>query len=286
MGEKEIRGRTISPFFSVIIPVFNREKIVLRAVQSVLNQTFQDFELIVIDDGSADQTADLIKNLKDSRLSYYYQVNQGVSSARNLGIAKSKGEWIAFLDSDDAWHPEKLEIQLAEIEKSHYLWHHTEELWFRNGEKLNPKKKHRKTGGRIYLNSLPLCVVSPSTVCIHKNIFKEIGVFDPLLTVAEDYDLWLRISARYEIGFYEKPLIDKYGGHADQLSKTFHGMDRFRVRALKKQLDSPFLTLEEKKATKNMILEKARILKEGYDKHGKTVIADYYQKLAENLKDY
>jgi glycosyltransferase involved in cell wall biosynthesis len=271
------------PLISVIIPTYNRAESLKKSISSVLSQTFPDLELIVVDDGSTDCTEDFIGSVKDKRLLYFYQANCGVSNARNLGIEKSGGEWIAFLDSDDIWFSEKLEKQLEQTQKDKLMWCHTEEIWIRRGKRVNPKKKHEKPRGRIYLESLPLCAVSPSTVMIHKSVLRETGLFDPLLPVAEDYDLWLRIASRYPISFCETPLIEKYGGHADQLSASFLGMDRFRLRALRKQINSPHLSREEKHATLETALRKCEILILGYEKHGKNVVADYYKSVMKTL---
>lgn len=267
------------PLISVVIPLYNRARLIKKAVESVLNQSFKDIELFVVDDGSTDEPQKVLQTITDSRLKTIYLSNQGVSCARNKGIQAAQGEWIAFLDSDDLWLPNKLEAQLLLIEKQKTFWTHGEEIWIRNSVRVNPHKKHQKQGGRIYLASLPLCVVSPSAVMIHKNIFQTAGLFDPLLPAAEDYDLWLRISSRYEISYTSEFLIEKYGGHEDQLSRSFLGLDRFRVRALKKQLDSKYLTQEEIEATRELFETKCKILATGYKKHGKILTANYYENL-------
>jgi len=264
------------PLVSVVVPVYNRGSTLPHCLKSILNQSFKDFELWIIDDGSTDNTAQVFHNFKDPRLKYFYQANQGVSVARNRGIGLALGDFIAFCDSDDFWEPKKLEAQLALLEKEKTLWVHSQEIWIRNQIRVNPHKKHAKPQGRIYLSCLPLCVVSPSSVVIHKNIFKQVGLFDPFLTMAEDYDLWLRIASQFEISLAPQFLITKTGGHQDQLSRTFIGMDKFRVRALKKQLFSPFLSLEEKKATKEMFLKKCHILAQGYQKHQRMIEAEFY----------
>jgi glycosyltransferase involved in cell wall biosynthesis len=237
--------------------------------------------LIVVDDGSRDGTGEMIRSLPDPRLRYHYQANQGVSVARNRGIEAARGEWIAFLDSDDLWYPQKLETQMRQLEKDGLSWSHTDEIWIRRGKRVNPKKKHAKPSGRIYLDCLPLCAVSPSTALIHGSVLEKAGAFDPLLPVAEDYDLWLRIASRHSISFCSAALTEKHGGHEDQLSSSFLGMDRFRVRALRKHLNSPWLNGDEKKATREMFEQKCRVLINGYGKHGKTPVADYYKRLLE-----
>lgn len=267
------------PLVSVIIPTYNREAVLRKAIESVQAQSFRDWELIVVDDGSTDNSRTMVEGFNDSRIQYIYQANQGVSVARNLGVGQSSGYWLAFLDSDDRWLPKKLEKQLELLEKEKTAWAHTDEIWIRNKVRVNPHKKHAKPEGRIYLKCLPLCVVSPSSVMIQRAVFDEVGAFDPLLPAAEDYDLWLRLAARYPISLQREFLIEKTGGHADQLSGTFLGLDRFRVRALRKQLNSPFLSSLEIEKTRKIFSKKCKILASGYLKHGKKIVAEYYNKL-------
>ncbi|MES9888132.1 MAG: glycosyltransferase family A protein, partial [Candidatus Sedimenticola sp. 6PFRAG1] len=219
---------------SVVIPTHNRATVLERALASVLTQTHPAMEVIVVDDGSEDRTRELLAQ-KFPSVRYLHQPNQGVSSARNLGIANARGDWIAFLDSDDEWLPGKLQAQ-KELLSNHpdIRICHTEEIWIRDGKRVNQMKKHTKQGGVIFRHCLPLCVISPSSVMIHRDVFEQVGVFDESLPACEDYDLWLRICARYPVAFIEQPQINKYGGHDDQLSRRHWGMDRFRLQALEK----------------------------------------------------
>ena len=224
---------------SVIIPVFNRLKLIPRSMNSVINQTYPVNEIIVVDDGSNDGTYDMIKeNFPQAIL--IYQENRGVSSARNIGIQAANSKWIAFLDSDDEWMPNKIEEQISFFIKNPlFKVCHTDEIWIRNGVRVNQMKKHRKYGGEIYKKCLPLCVISPSSIIIHKDIFKDVGFFDENLPVCEDYDLWLRICSKYKVLYLDQKLVKKYGGHKDQLSKKYWGMDRYRIIALEKMIDNP-----------------------------------------------
>lgn len=252
---------------SVIIPTFNRAHTLPRALDSVLAQTLKPKEIIVVNDGSTDDT-----NVVLSHYSGLYVINQqnhGVSTARNAGIAKAEGEWVVFLDSDDEWCPEKLEKQWSAVCKNDKLICHTEEIWIRNGKRVNPMKKHQKYGGWIYEKCLPLCMISPSSVMIHKSVFENVGLFDESLDVCEDYDLWLRICVKYPVLFLDEPLIVKYGGHEDQLSRKHWGMDRFRVKALEKMLDSDDLNQDQRNATKEMFTQKCEIIINGMKKRGK-----------------
>jgi glycosyltransferase involved in cell wall biosynthesis len=269
------------PSVSVIIPTHNRRDYVREAIASVVAQTYQDFELIVVDDGSDDDTGTLVAEFSPvcPSLRYVCQANQGVSVARNTGVALSSGHYLAFLDSDDVWQPSKLERQLA------FFGAHprasicqTEEIWLRRGVRVNPHAKHRKTGGDIFARSLERCLVSPSAVMLRRSLFDRVGGFDPCLPACEDYDLWLRIGATQPIHLLDTPLVIKRGGHPDQLSQRFWGMDRFRVRALQKLLDSGILSAEQRRLTVRVFHNKCAVLARGARKRGKSGQA--YERLA------
>ena len=255
------------PIVSVIIPTYNRCELVREAIASVLAQSFSNFELIVVDDGSEDGTAEGVGEFAEVR--YVYQPNRGVSAARNLGVSQSSGELLAFLDSDDLWQPRKLEQQVtffAQYPDAQIC--QTEEIWLRNGVRVNPHAKHRKISEDIFARSLELCLVSPSAVMIRRELFERMGGFDENLPACEDYDLWLRIAALMPVYLIETPLVIKRGGHADQLSHKFWGMDRFRVTALCKLLASGVLSEEQRQQTERVLLEKCTILAEGAKKRG------------------
>tara|TARA_X000001036_G_scaffold439825_1_gene492521 strand:+ start:1435 stop:2262 length:828 start_codon:yes stop_codon:yes gene_type:complete len=266
----------INTFISVIIPTFNRSSFLTRSINSVLNQTYNDFKLIVVDDGSIDNTNDLI-NSNYQNIIYLHQNNKGVSSARNLGINTTQSEWIAFLDSDDEWHPKKLELQIKELKKNpSYFICHTNEKWIKNGKHLNQKNKHQKYGGWIFDKCLSLCCVSPSSIIIHNSVFKNCGIFDENFPVCEDYELWLRISSKYKFLYLQDKLITKYGGHSDQLSTKYWGMDRFRIEALYKLIDVGKLSFENLKIAKKMLNHKTKIYTDGALKRGKMDEAQNY----------
>lgn len=258
---------------SVVIPTYNREKVLIRAIESVQNQhvkeVIEEIELIVVDDGSTDGTRELVTG-QFPTVKYCYQDNQGVSAARNLGIRSAQHEWIAFLDSDDEWLPDKLVDQRNILIDSEFKVCHTEEVWIRNGVRVNQMLKHKKQGGNIFNQCLALCAMSPSSIVIHRSVFEELGVFDPSLPACEDYDMWLRITARHTVAYVEKACIVKYGGHSDQLSRKHWGMDRFRVRALEKLLEQhfsrAFLSDEQSRLTIKMLKKKNRILMNGAKK--------------------
>ena len=261
-------SRVSYTMISVIVPTYNRAQQLPRALDSILCQSCSPKEIIVVDDGSTDETSALMTS-EYPEIVFIQQQNTGVSSARNVGIKRASGDWIAFLDSDDEWLPEKLEIQMKALyENPEIKICHTNEIWIRNGKRVNPKKKHEKFGGWIFQKCLPLCCISPSSVIIHKSIFKEIGLFDYSLPVCEDYDLWLRITARNPVLYIEKPFLIKYGGHEDQLSKKYWGMDRFRIKSLEKIISSRVLSDLDENAAKKMLMKKIYIFIQGAQKRG------------------
>lgn len=223
---------------SVIIPTHNRARQVVTAVESVLAQSEPVAEVIVVDDGSGDATEAVLAAYGD-KIRLLRQENRGVSSARNLGIGAAEGEWLALLDSDDYWLPEKLVRQLAfHADNPEMLISQTDEQWVRHGRPVNKARRfQQKAQGWIFEPSLAMCHVSPSAVLIHRSVFDAVGFFDEGLPACEDYDLWLRVARRYPVGLVDAPLIVKNGGHDDQLSRRYWGMDRFRITAMEKHLD-------------------------------------------------
>jgi glycosyltransferase involved in cell wall biosynthesis len=254
------------PKFSVIIPTFNRAQTLARAIESVLSQTYKNFELIIVDDGSTDSTQDILNNYP--QLKVIKQENHGVSHARNTGVKEARGKWICFLDSDDEWLENKLELQ-DEFSRDNPNLNciHGEEIWIRNGVRVNQKKKHQKGGGSQFLASLKVCFISPSTVCLTKDVLEEFGGFREDFEVCEDYDLWVKLTSKYEIGFIETPLIKKYGGHVDQLSTKFVAMDYWRIKSIDWVLKNSDLSQEQKQGAITILLKKCRILLKGYQKH-------------------
>ena len=270
---------------SVIIPTFNRADRVVRAVSSVLAQTFTDYELIVVDDGSEDRTAHSLKQFGQKIKLITHSENKGVSAARNSGIQAAESDLIALLDSDDHWLPDKLEVQVEFFkENPDAVACQTGEIWIRNNRRVNPGKKHTKYSGNIFEPSLKLCLVSPSAVMLKRSLLEKVGLFDEEFPVCEDYDLWLRISCSYPIHLIEQNLIIKEGGHPDQLSSSLKGMDRFRIKSMMKLLEKGSLNKDQIKAVIRELKEKCRIYGEGCLKRGKEEEGNYYLKLPENLK--
>lgn len=266
---------------SVVIPTFNRVSTLRRALYSVLAQTVAVEEIIVVDDGSIDATEAMVQD-DYPQVKYFYQSNQGVSKARNEGIARSTSPWIALLDSDDEWLPNKLQKQFDALEENNgSVLCHTDEIWIRNGKRVNAMNKHQKYGGYIYDKCLPLCAISPSSVLIHRQLFEKVGLFDESLPACEDYDLWLRVCSRYPVLYVDEPMIVKYGGHEDQLSRQYWGMDRFRIKALLKMLDDRDLSEANFQLTIEMLKQKCAIYAQGAEKRGKQDEAVFYQKIVE-----
>lgn len=271
---------------SVIIPTFNRAEKLIRAISSLFDQTFADFEIIVVDDGSTDGT-NLALNRFGGRIVYEaHEHNRGVSAARNTGIRKSCAPLIAFLDSDDYWLPQKLAVQVKYFDRHpRTMVSQTNEIWIRNGRRINPRKRHQKPSGDIFKPSLRLCVVSPSAVMLRRSILDEVGLFDEDLPACEDYDLWLRISCRYPVYLIPQKLVVKEGGHIDQLSRSHWGLDRYRIKALVKLIQSGVLDESQVKSAMAELSSKCRIYAGGCLKRGKAQEGNFYLQLPRNLKN-
>ncbi len=250
---------------TVVIPTRDRLGFVTEAVASVLDQTFPDLELVVVDDGSRDGTAGhLVSRFQDPRLKVVIQENRGVSAARNRGVREGRGRWVAFLDSDDRWLPGKLARQLAALDgHPDHPAAYTGEIWYRNGRWANPRAAHAKHSGRIFRRCLPLCIISPSSVVLRRDVFDALGGFDESLPACEDYDLWLRLAARHPVLLVPERLIVKRNGHPGQLSRAHWGMDRFRVRALWKVVYDPAIPDELRAAALETLAGKARVVAQG-----------------------
>jgi glycosyltransferase involved in cell wall biosynthesis len=271
---------------SVIIPTFNRAAFLGEAIASVLEQEYfkrpgpeRRFELLVVDDGSEDGTRKVVESF-GGRAAWLSQPHRGVSSARNLGLRSAGGEFIAFLDSDDLWHKEKTGVQMGYFKAfPETKVCYTEEVWMRRGKHLNPHRKHQKPSGWIFGRVLSLCLLSLSSCLFRREVFDEVGGFDESLPACEDYDLGIRLGHRYPVHLIPRPLIIKRGGHPDQLSRRYWGMDRFRVHALERALQLD-LSMEEERLVKAELVRKCRILSRGFSRRGNPEKADGYRALA------
>ena len=265
---------------SVVIPTYNRVAYLGRAINSVLKQSYPVNEIIVIDNGSTDQTLSFIKK-KFNNIRVIIEKKRGVSVARNLGIKNSKYNWIAFLDSDDEWITDKIEKQFVLLTESNFKYQfiHTNEIWIKNGMFKNQKKKHLKKGGYIFEDCLDTCKISPSSVLIKKELFDRYGLFDNKFKVCEDYELWLRITSKIKIGYLDKPLIKKYGGHKGQLSEKYWGIDRYRIKALEKILINDNLKKQQELKVLEYLLKKINIILLGaINRNNKRVFNMYIKK--------
>lgn len=268
---------------SVIIPTHDRKHLVARALRSVLAQKRPPEEVIVVDDGSTDATEEVVRGFPGVR--YERRDRGGVSAARNHGLRVARGEWIALLDSDDEWLPEKLGAQLEALAENPDLRVcHADEIWIRDGRRVNPRRRHEKHGGWIFRHCLPLCAMSPSSILIHREIFDDVGTFDEDLPACEDYDLWLRLSARHPVLYVDRPLIKKYGGHADQLSRTVEALDRYRIRALLKILETGDLEAGDRRAALETLEEKIRVYGAGARRRGRISETDELEKSLQRVR--
>ena len=266
---------------SVVIPTLNRINTLQRALDSVINQTYKPAEIIVVDNGSSDGTLKFLRE-QYPKITILTENKIGVSSARNKGIKKSINQWIALLDSDDAWHPRKLEIQTSMLDSAlkEYNLIHTDEVWFRNNKHINQMKKHKKQGGYIFERCLSLCCISPSSVLFKKNILDKVGLFDESLPVCEDYDMWLKICSSEEVLFAQDKLTYKYGGHKDQLSKSYWGMDRFRIKSIENIIKNFDLSYNQKKQDKKELIKKLKIIINGaFKRNNLSIVNEFSTKL-------
>jgi glycosyltransferase involved in cell wall biosynthesis len=267
------------PRVSVILPTFNRGGVVTEAIDSVFNQDYADLELIVVDDGSTDETPRLLSVYGD-RLNYIRQANRGVSAARNSGIRMATGQLIALLDSDDTWLPGKVTAQVSFFSNHpDVLVCQTQEIWIRNGVRVNPGKRHRKEAGMIFERSLALCLVSPSAVMMRSSLLDEVGLFDETLPACEDYDLWLRIAWKHPIHLIDRLLVVKRGGHDDQLSRMPE-LDKYRIQSIARLLNSGVLSRDQGDAARAMLVTKCAIYAQGCRKRGRVAEAEAHERLA------
>jgi len=267
---------------SVVIPTFNRLIYLERAIKSVLNQTISVNEIIIVDDGSDDGTSEFIHS-NYPNLKYIFQSNSGVSAARNTGIKAASSNWIAFLDSDDAWVTNKIQKQITELELNPEMnFCHSNEIWIRNGREIKQKNTHKKFGGFIFDKCLDKCRISPSTVICRKSLLIKLNGFDEDLAICEDYDLWLRITSNNPVIYIEKPLIIKYGGHQDQLSRNSEGIESYHIKSLEKLLKQDFPS-EHRIAMENMLINKLKIYANGAKKRGRVNIYNKFIKRIDEL---
>lgn len=262
---------------SVVIPTYNRAERVVVAVSSVLDQTFRDHEVLVVDDGSTDGTGEALNRFRGRIHVIRHERNRGVSAARNTGILAAGAPLIAFLDSDDRWLSEKLETQVRFFrDHPDAVACQTQEIWMRRGRRVNPAQRHLKPSGDIFKPSLVRCLVSPSAVMLRRSLLEEVGLFDEGLPVCEDYDLWLRIACRHPVHLIDEFLLVREAGHPDQLSASGPGMDRFRIQSLVRLIQSHVLTDAQTRDARKELRRKCRIYGEGCLKRGRAEEGRYF----------
>ncbi|WP_047960054.1 glycosyltransferase family 2 protein [Desulfovibrio sp. TomC] len=248
------------PLVTVIIPTHDRAALLMRAVTSALGQTHGSLEVLVVDDGSTDETPALLAAVDDPRLTVIRrQTPGGVSAARNVAIAAARGDFIALLDSDDEWLPDKTARQLAYMLENGHIISQTQEIWMRGGRRVNPVARHGKPDGFFFEAALDMCLVSPSTTMFARGFFEEVGLFDESLPACEDYDLWLRTLLRHPIGLLDAYLAVRHGGRGDQLSTMFIGQDLFRIRAMIGLLARPEVTPWHRDCIEKELRRKVRV---------------------------
>ncbi len=259
---------------SVIVPTYNRAKYIKRALNSVIDQTRAPGELIIVDDGSTDNTSEVIEQAI-GRAAFPVRIlrrkNRGAAAARNVGITHAAGDILCFLDSDDWWDKRKIELQLEAMHGNpDSIISHTREIWFRKGVRVNQKKKHAPGNGHIFADCLRMCVVGMSTVMVKMELFSHYGLFNETLPCCEDYDLWLRVALEQPFLLVDHALTLKEGGREDQLSVIYRlGMDRYRIRSLCDLLESGMLKDNQYLQTLTELKRKCRIYGQGCIKHGR-----------------
>lgn len=271
------------PRVSVVIPVYNRSGFLKDAIESVLAQTVTDLELVVVDDGSTDDTLETAARSAelDDRVRVISTEHTGFpGAARNRGVEASSARIIAFLDSDDLWLPRKIEKQLPLHEEDEACFSHTEEVWVRDDRVVSQAHRRHRREGDLFEVSLAKCVIGPSTVMIARNLFEQSGGFRNDLEVGEDYELWLRLTDRVKVAHVSEALTVKRGGHPDQLSGRYGQIEIFRITALKAIVDSNGLSEPHLRLARGELAAKCMIYAGGARKRGRHNEADTYERLA------
>ena len=275
--------KTNLPVVSVIIPVYNRFELAKEAVFSVLEQTYRDLEVIIVDDDSIDMTPELaIYFGDDTRVRYLRIDHSGMPGlVRNRGVDIARGKYIAFLDSDDLWTAGKIENQLNYLkENPDCRIVHTRETWIRNRKTVSQSGFNHKKLGDIFPDALEKCIIGPSTVLMEKSLYSELGGFDEDLEIAEDYELWLRLCNSNSVGYIDEPLITKRAGHGDQLSEKYGQIEIFRIRGLQKLVEQNCFSEGNQRLAEQELARKCRIYAAGCRKRNKKEEAELHESIA------
>lgn len=268
---------------TIIIPTYNRLPFLKRAINSVFCQLYRQSQLIVADDGSTDGTGGYVQDLNNPQnLRYLPLPHSGFpGKVRNAGACLATGEYLAFLDSDDLWKSEKLARQVAFFEEYPEIRIcHTREIWQRSEKVVSQAGQKHRRSGNIFADALKKCIIGPSTVMMRRELFEELGGFREDLEIAEDYELWLRVTARYPVGYIDEPLVIKRGGHEDQLSEKYGQIEIFRIKALLLNLEEGTFEGEQRELAARELVRKCRIYAHGCEKRGKGGEARRYRAIA------
>ncbi len=214
------------PYFSIVIPVFNKEKFVTHTIKSVLEQSFSDYEIIIVNDGSTDNSEAKILEFKDDRIRYFSKKNEGVSKARNFGIEQAKADFICFLDADDYWHPDFLETMHGQTHKFQEQKVFATAIEIETKNKLieaqySISKKAEVEIVNFFEASQKECALWTSGICIHKSVFEKVGTFDTKIKHGEDTELWIRIGLQFPIVFIWK-IVARYVYDAESVSRNWN----------------------------------------------------------------
>lgn len=220
---------------SVIIPTYNRADLLPEAIDSVLAQTWKEMEIIVVDDGSTDRTEETVRRY-DDRVRYFYKEHGGPSSARNMGIKKAKGTYVAFLDSDDVWEPEKLRIQMDFMSEHPEIKFVCTDSSLIGSRECRQRKLRKESMGNLFPILYSNSFINTSTALMVKECFQEIGYFDEGYRSVEDYDVWLRVAKRFPIAYLNQPLV-RYRKHEDNVSHDKITLRRNALRVLEAHYD-------------------------------------------------
>lgn len=270
---------------SVVIPVYNRFPLLCEAVESVMSQTYTDFELIVVDDGSTDGAERIISLYP--QVQYHRISHTGMPGlVRNHGVSLAAGDLVAFLDSDDLWEPQKLARQMERFETDDALvLSHTREIWLRGGRVISQKRFRHRREGDVFTDALHKCMIGPSTVMMRRSVFESFGGFREDLEIAEDYEFWLRITACHQVSYIDEPLTTKRAGHGAQLSEKYGQIEIFRIRGLKGLVDSRWFvhnaSEQHQLKAAEKLAEKCAIYAQGAAKRGRQEEAALYEQLSQ-----